>query len=164
MLRRALQHCRRTKAVLLIAKLDRLGRNVTFIAQLMESDISFIAVDQPFAQKVILHILAAFSEYERDQIRQRTKVALQAAKSRGVRLGKYGADVLSKQNREAADRFAIGMQPVIRSLNAEGFITVRQLTDVMNSRKIAPFKGRGGRWHISSVHMLLKRIERLNKH
>ena len=64
----ALETCRRHKAVLIIAKLDRLGRNVAFVSALMESDVEFIAADNPHASKLMLHMLAAFAEHEREMI------------------------------------------------------------------------------------------------
>jgi DNA invertase Pin-like site-specific DNA recombinase len=92
----AIEICKGEKASLVIAKLDRLGRNVAFISTLMESGISFVAADNPHANKLMVHMLAAFAEHERDQIRARTKAALAAAKARGVVLGRYGREVLSK--------------------------------------------------------------------
>lgn len=83
----ALDLCRRKRAVLVIAKLDRLARNVAFVARLMESGVEFVAVDNSHANKLMLHMLAAFAEHERDQISARTVAALAAAKARGVRLG-----------------------------------------------------------------------------
>jgi DNA invertase Pin-like site-specific DNA recombinase len=83
----ALQERRRKKATLVIAKLDRLGRNVAFISALMESNVEFVCCDNPHANRLMLHMLAAFAEHEREQISQRTKVALAAAKVRGVTLG-----------------------------------------------------------------------------
>jgi DNA invertase Pin-like site-specific DNA recombinase len=83
----ALAECRRSGATLVIAKLDRLGRNVAFISALMEGGIDFVACDNPYANRLMLHMLAAFAEHEREQISQRTKAALAAAKARGVRLG-----------------------------------------------------------------------------
>lgn len=80
----ALDLCRRRKAVLVIAKLDRLARNVAFVARLMESGAEFVAVDNPHATKLLVHLLAAFAEHERDQISARTVAALAAAKARGV--------------------------------------------------------------------------------
>lgn len=123
----ALQHCRRTGALLLIAKLDRLGRNVFFIAQLMEAKVDFIAVDNPKANKFMIHIMAAFAEYERDQISQRTRDALQAAKKRGVILGKYGTNVLAPKNKRAAKKFARKLKPTIQEFQHQGFTTVRAL-------------------------------------
>jgi DNA invertase Pin-like site-specific DNA recombinase len=70
-----------------IAKLDRLSRNLAFIATLMESDVEFLAVDNPHATRLTLHILAAVVEHEREMISERTKAALEAARARGVRLG-----------------------------------------------------------------------------
>ena|SRR6202044_344551 len=83
----ALAECRRLKAVLVIAKLDRLARNVAFISALMESGAEFVCCDNPHASKLMLHMLAAFAEHEREQISARTKAALAVAKARGVRLG-----------------------------------------------------------------------------
>jgi DNA invertase Pin-like site-specific DNA recombinase len=75
------------RAVLLIARLDRLARNVAFIANLMESGVDFVAVDMPTANRLTLHILAAVAEHEREMISARTKAALAQAKARGTQLG-----------------------------------------------------------------------------
>ena len=83
----ALQECKRKKATLAIAKLDRLGRNVAFISALMESGADFVCCDNPHANRLMLHMLAAFAEHEAAAISQRTKAALAAAKARGVKLG-----------------------------------------------------------------------------
>jgi len=83
----ALDLCRRRRAVLVIAKLDRLARNVACVARLMESGAEFVAVDNPHATKLLVHLLAAFAEHERDQISVRTAAALAAAKARDVHLG-----------------------------------------------------------------------------
>lgn len=84
----ALEACRKHKATLLIARLDRLARNVAFISNLMESRVDFLAVDMPEANRLTIHILAAVAEHEREMISKRTKAALQAAKARGTALGK----------------------------------------------------------------------------
>src|SRR4030088_527603 len=86
-LAKALAACKKHKARLVIAKLDRLSRNLAFIAALMESGVEFVAVDNPHMNKLTIHILAAVAEHEREMISERTKAALQAAKARGVRLG-----------------------------------------------------------------------------
>src|SRR5258708_5141305 len=86
-LRAALEACRKQKATLLIAKLDRLARNVHFVSGLMESGVEFVAVDMPMANRLTVHILAAVAEHEREMISQRTKAALAAAKARGTKLG-----------------------------------------------------------------------------
>jgi hypothetical protein len=75
---------------LVIAKLDRLSRNLAFVATLMESGVEFVAVDNPYANKLTIHILAAVAEHEREAISERTKAALAAAKARGKRLGTPG--------------------------------------------------------------------------
>jgi DNA invertase Pin-like site-specific DNA recombinase len=88
---------RRSIARLAIAKLDRLSRNVAFIATPLEKKVDFIAVDNPHATKFNLHILAAVAEFERDAISRRTTEALAAAKARGVKLGNYARIARAKQ-------------------------------------------------------------------
>jgi DNA invertase Pin-like site-specific DNA recombinase len=83
----ALDECKKRGATLIIAKLDRLARNVAFISNLMESKVAFVAVDMPTATPFTIHILAAVAEHEREMISKRTKEALAAAKARGTRLG-----------------------------------------------------------------------------
>jgi DNA invertase Pin-like site-specific DNA recombinase len=83
----AIAACKRQKARLVIAKLDRLSRNLAFIAALMESGVEFVAVDNPHMNKLTIHILAAVAEHEREMISERTRAALQAAKARGKVLG-----------------------------------------------------------------------------
>ena len=87
-LAKAIAWCKRAKARLVIAKLDRLSRDVAFIATLMKG-VDFLAVDNPHANKFTVHILAAVAEFERDAISKRTREALAAAKARGVKLGDY---------------------------------------------------------------------------
>src|SRR5207302_5177810 len=86
-LKKAIAACKKHKAKLVIAKLDRLSRNLAFIATLMESGVEFVAVDNPHANKLTVHILAAVAQHERELIAQRTRDALQAAKARGKKLG-----------------------------------------------------------------------------
>jgi hypothetical protein len=82
-----LEECRKRRATLLIARLDRLARNVAFIANLMESGADFIACDMPQANRLTIHIPAAVAEHEREMISQRTKAALAETKRRGTMLG-----------------------------------------------------------------------------
>jgi DNA invertase Pin-like site-specific DNA recombinase len=159
---KALIACKKSKAILLIAKLDRLGRNVAFISKLMESDVDFVAVDNPHASKFFVHMMAAFAEYERDQISVRTKEALQAAKRRGVKLGEYGKNVLSKKNKQSSVEFALKMTPIIQHLKGNGYKTVRSLAKIMNQKQIKTFSGHKAKWHVNSVHRLLKQIELCN--
>ena len=86
-LMRAIAACKRHKAILVVAKLDRVARNVAFVSTLMESGVEFIACDNPNANRLTIHILAAVAEDEASRISERTKAALAAAKRRGVVLG-----------------------------------------------------------------------------
>jgi DNA invertase Pin-like site-specific DNA recombinase len=155
----ALDQCRKKKAILIIAKLDRLGRNVAFIANLMESRVQFKAVDNPHADELMIHLLAAFAQHERKQISARTKDALQAAIRRGVQLGKHGKDVLSQQNSEAADEFAERMRPVIAEVKQQGMTTIRAICEELNRRSIPTFRGQGENWHATTVQRLVKRVD-----
>lgn len=98
----ALAACRLHRATLVIAKLDRLSRNVAFIANLMEGGVEFVACDMPHANRLTLHLLAAIAEHEREMISQRTKAALAAAKARGVRLGNPNGSLALKPHNAAA--------------------------------------------------------------
>lgn len=149
--------CRKRHAMLLIAKLDRLGRNMAFISALMEARVDFKAVDNPYANKLVLHIMAAFAEHERDMISQRTKDALQAAKKRGVELGSYGRHVLSKRNKENAWAFLMVMKPIIEQVQGKGFITVRAIAGELNRMHIPTYRN-SDKWQPGSVHNILKQI------
>jgi DNA invertase Pin-like site-specific DNA recombinase len=157
----ALAECQRRKATLIIAKLDRLGRNVAFIAALMESGAEFVAADNPQATRLLLHLLAAFAEHEREQIIQRTKDALAAAKRRGVVLGANGR-ALGARNHDAAEVFAESLRDTVTAIRAEGHTTVRAIASELNRRAVATFcarqSGQAARWHCSNTHALLKRL------
>lgn len=161
-LQKALKACRKLNAVLLIAKLDRLGRNLAFIAKLMESNVEFVAVDSPNDKEFELHIKACFAHKEGREISIRTKAALQAAKRRGVILGKFMRDTLSKRNKDRADKFAAGMQQIIQALKDKGVSSIRALAAELNRLKIATYTGKA-KWHPRSVFSLLKRIDQLNQ-
>ena len=158
-LSKALAGCRKQNAVLLIAKLDRLKRNVAFIATLMESCVRFITVDDPFAEEFTLHIKAAVGQKEGRDISKRTKEALAAAKRRGTELGKFGRYVLSIRNKKQADDFALALEPIIGRLQREGIITIRAITRELNRLHVPTFQN--GHWHISTVY---KVMHRLNQH
>lgn len=150
----ALAYCKKHKAKLVIAKLDRLGRNVAFISNLMESKVPFVAVDNPQANEFILHIMAAFAEHERKMISERTIKALAAAKRRGVVLGANGKK-LAKANKDASRDFARKNAPIINEIKGRGILTVRAISEELNRLNIPTFR-KGSRWHKSSTHLLLK--------
>ena len=152
----AIASSKKHKATLIIAKLDRLSRNVAFVSALMESGVEFLAVDNPNANKLMVHMLAAFAEHERDQISHRTKVALAAAKARGVQLGKHSA-VLSKKNKEHADDWARDIARYVTPLR-QTHKSLRKLTDAMNKLEI-PTPREGSKWHVTSVQRLLGRLD-----
>jgi DNA invertase Pin-like site-specific DNA recombinase len=129
-LRAALAACQRTRATLVIAKLDRLSRNVAFIANLMESGVDFVAVDFPTANRLTLHILASVAQYEREAISTRVKDALLVAKSKGVKLGKpenltdeaarKGRQLAIVKRQSNACEYARRFRPIIAVYSAEG--------------------------------------------
>jgi DNA invertase Pin-like site-specific DNA recombinase len=155
-LQEALALCRRRKAKLVIAKLDRLSRNVAFIATLMDSRAEFIAVDNPHATRLTIHILAAVAEHEREMIAARTKAALQAAKARGARLGRNGAERLAPQYRAAALDRARQLAPVLTEFKSRN-LSARAMARELNARSITPPKG--GDWHAASVLRVLGRLK-----
>lgn len=155
-LKAALRQCRKNSALLVIAKLDRLARNVAFISTLMDSEIDFVAVDNPNANRFIKHVTAAWAEYERVEISNRTKAALAAAKSKGVKLG-ANANRLAELNKERSEHFVRRMQPIIQALRTEGFTSIRKIAEELKRRRIKTFRGRY-KWQKTSVHNLLKRI------
>src|SRR5208283_2946744 len=114
---KALDSAKRNDATLLIAKLDRLSRNLHFITSLMESKVKFVCCDMPDANNLTLHIIGAMAEYEAKRISERTRDALKAAKARGVVLGK--PENLTRGNQERSEKakaFASTVKPVIEQL------------------------------------------------
>ncbi len=159
MLTAAIAECYNCNAILLIAKLDRLKRNVAFIATLMESCIRFRIVEHPHAEEFELHILAAVAQKEGRDISKRTKDALAAAKRRGTLLGKYGRDVLSKRNRIRADKFALKMCPIINAIRKQGKCSLRSIVDELNRINVPAY--RQGKWHLNTVYNLIKRQKQI---
>ena len=163
-LQRALAEAKRLGAVLLIAKLDRLARNVAFIAALLESGVEVTAADMPEANRFMLHVMAAVAEHEGQAISERTKAALAAAKARGVKLGwamperrqeQQQASAKSQAARIAkADTFAANVLPVIRSLQGQG-LSLRGVAKALNERGVKT--ARGGEWQATTVRNILAR-------
>ena len=152
----ALKMCRQKKAVLLIAKLDRLSRNLAFIANLMESGAEFVACDNPAANKTLLQIMAVFAEHERDAISTRTKEALAARKARGQQLGNPRPDIakMSQQRTETTRQFREATYPLIKQLRESG-MTLRAIADHLNERGIRSQNNR--LWHLEAVRLVLLR-------
>jgi DNA invertase Pin-like site-specific DNA recombinase len=133
--------CKKYKAKLIIAKIDRLSRNLAFIATLMDSGVEFVAVDNPRANKLTVHILAAVAQHERELIGQRTRDALPAAKARGKKLGNPKLAEARKRaiqgNRSSAARYAANVLPVIREIQASGVKSLRGVARALAARGIA---------------------------
>lgn len=154
-LRAALARCKQAKATLVMAKLDRISRNVAFIANLMNSGVEFRAVDAPYANRFMLHILAAVAEHERDMISQRTKAALAAAKARGVVLGQHGK-VLAEKNKADAMDFAGTMRAHLEEMLQGPGQNFAKLAALLNEKGI-PTRDKGS-WHPMSVKRVMNRL------
>ena len=162
-LAKALAHARRARAALVIAKLDRLGRNVRFLASLMESGVPFVCCDNPHATPLTLHILAAVAEEETRMISERTRAALAAAKARGVKLGRDNLTVegrargLAQSARARSERAAADHAPIlplIRELHAAGS-SQQAIADRLNTEGHLTRTGKP--WHQVAVKRLLDR-------
>lgn len=153
-LRQALDQCAKSGATLLIAKLDRMARNVHFVSGLMESKVKFVACDLPEANQLTIHIMAAFAEHEARRISERTRDALAAAKARGVVLGTTGPANLKRYTRErqdAACAFSARLMPVLNGFVSQG-LSRRAIVLQLNDLGVkAP---RGGAWSLGQVQRL----------
>lgn len=167
-LSRALAHACRSKATLLVAKLDRLSRNVAFLSALMESKVPFVACDNEHANKLTIHLLAAVAEHEAEIISLRTKSALAAYKSRGGKLGgqlpqcrNLNREAQLKGSRNAAaarSKAAVNaycdLLPIMAELRAEGQ-TLQRIADKLNAE--GHTTRRGNPWNPVQVARVLKR-------
>jgi DNA invertase Pin-like site-specific DNA recombinase len=152
----ALAHAKRLKAPVIVSKLCRLGRDVHFISGLMSARVPFIVAELgPQVDPFMLHVYASMAEQERRMIATRTREALQAAKRRGVKLGRTGK-ARAKENKAEANEQALSLVPIIRELRAAGTTTVRALAEELNRREVPT--ARGGEWHPTSVARLLARL------
>jgi DNA invertase Pin-like site-specific DNA recombinase len=158
-LRAAQAVCKKRKAKLVIAKLDRLSRNVAFIANLLEAGTDFLAVDNPHANKPMVQMMAVFAEIERDAISKRTREALAAAKARGVTLGNprlaEARAGLNTARQEAADSFAANVRPIIKEIQASGITSLRGVAKALSVRGVKT--ARGGAWTAVQVADILRR-------
>jgi DNA invertase Pin-like site-specific DNA recombinase len=164
----AIRLCRKHKATLVIAKLDRLARNVAFISNLMESGVEFVAVDMPQANRFVVHILAAVAEQEAEAISKRTKAALAAAKARGTQLGgrrvsaeRFAEIAAEGRNVRSAKAKALRSEllPTIAQIQAAGASNLRQIAAELNSRGIAA--PRGGEWSAVQVQRVINSAAKL---
>jgi len=153
----ALATCKRYKATLVIARLDRLARNVAFISNLMDSKIDFVAVDMPYANRLSLHVLAAVAEHEREMISKRTILALQAAKARGVKLGNPSLAATAHRAYEAITRnkeaHHASVKPILEDLRKSG-CSLSEIAQELNERNVPT--ARGGLWYPTTVKNILQ--------
>jgi DNA invertase Pin-like site-specific DNA recombinase len=147
---------RKAGATLLIAKLDRLARNVAFVSSLMESGVEFVAADAPYANRLMIHILAAFAEHERTLISERTKAALAAAKARGIRLGANGPR-LAAEHKAAARKFAEELREPVQTATRCGATTLNSVAAALNSGGYRTRQGQA--WSAATAHRLLRRLD-----
>jgi DNA invertase Pin-like site-specific DNA recombinase len=154
-LKEAIQHAKKHKAKLLIAKLDRLARNVHFISSLMESKVDFVIADMPEANALTIHLLSAVAEYERELISKRTKEALAAAKRRGTKLGNPNLKADNRKRKKQAQDFAKKLKPTLKAYQDQG-MSQRAIAEELNSVGItAP---RGGEWGLLQVQRVMTRL------
>ena len=163
---KALHLAKVTGATLVVAKLDRLSRNVAFLAALQESSARFVAADMPEASELTIHIMAAVAQAERKATSRRTKEALAAARARGTKLGNpNGAAALVRAEKgntasltaikDGAERFATDLEPIVTDIMVAGHISLRSVARELNRRGIVT--RRGGAWHAATVRDLFSR-------
>lgn len=164
-LKDALALCRTTGATLIVAKLDRLARNVSFLSNLLESDVDIVFCDFPQANKMVLHILAAISQYEAELTASRTKAALQAKKARGEKLGNpehlmdKHEQAIAKSNQTNSDKAknnpnnkrAVAFLKVMISQDK----SLQEMTNILNNEGFVTAKG--CRFVPATVKRLIKR-------
>ena len=158
-LQKAIRAAKQHKAKLLVAKLDRLSRNAAFLLQLRDSNIEFVAADNPEANNLTIGILAVVAENEREMTSQRTKAALAAAKARGVKLGnplgvaafgeKSGSEFTIRRANERAEKLRYWID------QTQG-MTYKAAADFLNENDVPT--ARGGIWHASSVRLVKERL------
>ena len=161
-LQRAIAHAKRLKAVLVIARLDRLSRSVAFISRLMEAGVRFVAVDNPSANELTIHVLAAVAQAERKAIGERTRAALGAARARGAKLGnpriadarRLALDAVARRS----TNFAANTLPLVLQLRASGCTTLQNIADALNTRGVRT--ARRGTWTPTAVRRVLAKAPR----
>jgi DNA invertase Pin-like site-specific DNA recombinase len=164
----ALAECRRRGAALVIAKLDRLSRRLSFIAVLMDTGVEFFVADMPHADRFRIHLEAVIAEDERRRISERTTAALAAAKARGVKLGgdhggrlplqaaAEGRELAAKARATLATQEALAVLPAIKAVQASGINSASGIARALNDRGI-PARA-GGKWQAVQVQRVLSRV------
>ena len=167
---KALAHARRSRSTLVIAKLDRLARNVHFLSGLMEAGVKFMACDQPSANDLTLHVLAAVAQDEAKRISERTTAALAAFKARGGKLGasrlecrnlstearQLGPPAAGRIARQQADEAYVDLFPVIQDLRDQG-MSLRAIAKHLDDEGYET--RRGCRWNHVQVRAVLRRYD-----
>lgn len=161
----ALARCRLHNATLVIARMDRLSRNVNFLTELQKAGAKFVAADMPEANERVVQIMAAVAQAERRMISARTKAALAVARARGVKLGgdrgnlrgvaghgSAASAASAAKRRQKAEQRAKDLAPTIAELRANGATSLRQIAEGLNARGIPA--ARGGRWGAAQVSRL----------
>ena len=156
----ALAHARKQRCSVVVAKLDRLSRDVHFISGLMAHRVPFLVAELgPDVDPFVLHLYAALAEKERALISERTKRALAAAKARGVTLGgpklPEAREVAQASIKAHADQHAANVLPIIREAQRHGASTLRDIANALNARGVST--ARGGRWYATTVKNMLER-------
>lgn len=167
-LAKALNRCKLTGATLLVAKLDRLSRNVAFIAQLQDAGVKFVAADMPEANELTIHVMAAMAQHERKAISKRTKEALAAAKARGTKLGGWRERSDGKARKpvdhrlgtaarqEKAADFNTRVGQAIAEIRAGGTTSMAGIARKLNEGSVRTV--RGGKWQATQVSRVLHAI------
>jgi DNA invertase Pin-like site-specific DNA recombinase len=158
-LAKAIDYCKAEAATLLVAKLDRLSRNLHFITALQNSKVDFLAADNPHATPFLIHILVAVAQHEREMISSRTKSALEAAKRRGVILGNPRFEESIPKAVEARRKLAADRNTELRRVVAETMdkTGLRKLADVARALNLRGIKTNNGcEFSPTHIHRLLK--------
>lgn len=154
----AIQTAKSKKAILVIAKLDRLSRNAAFLLQLQDSGVDFIACDMPNADKLSIGIIALLAQRERQLISERTRAGLAVAKQRGATLGNpdaakaWGKAMTAIKARKA--EFATAASKSIQEVRSTGIESLSRIADCMNKR--GEKTPRGGKWTATAVKRILE--------
>ena len=157
----ALAQARKLRCPVIVAKLDRLSRDVAFISGLMAQKVPFIVAELGAdADPFMLHLYAALAEKERSLISQRTTAALAAKKAAGAQLGNRtnlseASALGAAANAAQATQFAANVLPVVEAVRASGVITLKGIAEALNARGIRT--ARGGAWYASTVKNLVER-------